>query len=282
MTPHLHPHQALQITAITARLALLEDEVSALRTQYGRHGVVDSQIIASSLTKARLAALGEVSQDVAHELRQPLSIIILAVEQLQTRADVKSAAWHTARLTRIAHAAERAASLVENLHHFAVREPDIGTNSPVSLASALSGVAFLLRPSLHHENIRLGINLSTCPDLTVLAMQSALEQVLINLLINARDAINENATDTRRSIDITAELTLEGRVTLHIQDSGTGIPQAILARMFLPYVTSKGPERGTGLGLPLCRRLMTAMGGTIEAANTKNGARFSLTLNQAL
>jgi C4-dicarboxylate-specific signal transduction histidine kinase len=104
-----------------------------------------------------------------------------------------------------------------------------------------------------------------------------LEQLLTNLLLNASDAI-EDAAATIRRIRITARAA-GGRVTLHVADSGPGIPPQDMHRLFDPFFTTKPSGKGTGLGLSICQGILNACGGTVRAENApEGGAIFVLTL----
>ena len=111
-----------------------------------------------------------------------------------------------------------------------------------------------------------------------------LEQVLVNLLGNARDAMAPLPPGARRRVRILAESAAgpqRDMVLLSVADSGGGVAEAVLPRLFEPFVSTKGSERGTGLGLSICHGLVTAMGGTIAAANDADGAVFRLALPMA-
>jgi C4-dicarboxylate-specific signal transduction histidine kinase len=112
-------------------------------------------------------------------------------------------------------------------------------------------------------------------------MRSGIEQALLNLLINARDAMAQLPSAIPRRIRIVAEQAPGGCVAPHVSDTGGGIPPAVLGRIFEPFVTTKGPESGTGLGLSISHGLIQAMGGAIEAHKGAEGAVFTITLPAA-
>ena len=99
-----------------------------------------------------------------------------------------------------------------------------------------------------------------------------IEQVLVNLLLNARDALE---TQPQRRVEIRARQHGQN-VVLTITDTGTGIPPELLSRIFDPFFTTKPSGKGTGLGLAISRKTMVAIGGSIEARNTGTGTEFTL------
>ena len=104
-----------------------------------------------------------------------------------------------------------------------------------------------------------------------------LEQVLVNLFFNARDAMAGRAV---RRLIVRARAG-QGGVTLEVADTGGGIPLTLLSRIFDPFFTTKDIGKGTGLGLAICRTTMQSCGGSIEASNTEGGAVFTLQLAAA-
>ena len=101
-----------------------------------------------------------------------------------------------------------------------------------------------------------------------------IEQVLVNLLLNARDALEETRPAAPRIVVTMARDTTHGRV--EIADNAGGIAPEIMDRLFDPFFTTKGPDRGTGLGLSISRAAMTTMGGEISVRNGREGAVFTL------
>ncbi|HZI07101.1 MAG TPA: ATP-binding protein, partial [Archangium sp.] len=112
--------------------------------------------------------------------------------------------------------------------------------------------------------------------------QRHLVQVLVNLLLNAADAVEEAVPPRRARIEVRARR-VEGGVRVEVEDNGTGIPREALPRLFEPFFTTKPPGKGTGLGLALCHEYVCRAGGTLTAENRpEGGARFVLTLKEGL
>lgn len=139
------------------------------------------------------------------------------------------------------------------------------------VVSLLKGQLDLKDISLHHDPIS--------PDIKVRVHPVRLGQVLINLVINARDSIllrRETGT-TPSTITISAKET-DGLVEITVEDTGTGIPSEQLPLLFEPFFTTKSPQEGTGLGLSVSYGIVADVGGTIRAENTNDGARFVISL----
>ncbi len=234
---------------------------------------------AAAISTSRLAALGEVSADLAHELSQPLTVISLSAEiatQALAPLPPELAAPIRERQDAIVAMATRARNVIDHLRHFA-RPPEDGLEA-VSLAAVLEGAKLLVGHTLHEDDVKLESSLpEDLPDVS--GKQILLEQALINLLLNARDAMaqtNKGGKHIRLSSQVERDY-----VELMVTDTGPGIPADVLPRLFEPFFTTKGPKAGTGLGLSICHGILTASGGSIRAANAPGGgAVFTLRLRR--
>jgi PAS domain S-box-containing protein len=236
---------------------------------------------ARAITSARLASLGEMSAGLAHELKQPLQAISLAATNTQAAMDRGDMAAAGQRLQRIIGYTKRAGEVIEHLRRFARGPEDEGRREEVPISVAINGARSLVGASLRDAMIDLVITLGDPPPV-VLGQLVALEQVLSNLIMNARDAVVQRGGEGPRQISLAAEADGQaGVVRVTVADTGGGLPDAVLARLFQPFVSTKGPDRGTGLGLSICHGLVTGMGGTITAANEGAGAVFRITLPAA-
>lgn len=233
------------------------------------------------IASARLASLGEMAAGLAHEMKQPLQSISFAAELAQIAARRGDATQLEARLERIVQQAERTANMMDHLRRFARGAEDATPAKAVSLTTVVQGALELARSPLRDAEIELEVALGD-PAPVILGQSVLLEQVLSNLLLNARDALAERPAGARRQIRITAGALSDGTVQLTVADTGGGIPLEIMPRLFEPFVTTKGPDKGTGLGLSICHGLLKGMGGHIEAHNSAEGAVFTITLPAAL
>jgi two-component system C4-dicarboxylate transport sensor histidine kinase DctB len=232
---------------------------------------------AAAIAAARLATLGQLSVALAHEIGQPLTAIALYAEHsllLAETASQKAIAQITAYQELILQMVMRSREITDHLRRFGRRQD--ADMEPVSLPDVVRGALLLSNGPLAQAHITLEQDLS--PDLPLVrGRQVLLEQVLTNVLLNACDAIEDAAAAIRR-IRIIARAE-DGCVTLHVADSGPGIPPQDMQRLFDPFFTTKPSGKGTGLGLSICQGILNACGGTIRAENAPDGgAVFILTL----
>ena len=241
---------------------------------------VERAAAARAAASGRLAALGEMAAGLAHELKQPLAIISLAAENAARALRARQAG----RCDRPARPHRRpggaGGELIEHLRRFARGAEAGAVPGPVPLRRALDGALALVGGSLRDAGVALEVALGPSPGPLVMAQLVPLEQVLANLIGNARDAFAGRPAGGARRLRIGAEQD-GGRVLITVADTAGGIAQSVLDRLFEPFVTTKDAEKGTGLGLSICHGLVCGMGGTIEARNSGEGAVFLITLAAA-
>lgn len=246
-------------------------------TDITRRLETEQQLIQAS----KMATLGEMATSVAHELNQPMTVIQTIAEYLlrKTRGDAvlprelfqemaEGISRHIARATRI----------INHMREFG-RKSEL-TIEPVDLGEVLRRTLELFTQQLKVRNIEVVCDIA--PDLPpVMAEGNRLEQVFMNLLLNARDAIEEHAATTpnatkRIDLRVFAE---EADVVAEIADSGAGVAPDIRDRIFEPFFTTKAPGKGTGLGLSISYGIVKDYGGTIDITSEPGqGARLRLRL----
>jgi PAS domain S-box-containing protein len=226
----------------------------------------------------RMATVGEMAATMAHEIAQPLQVINLAAgsaqDELEQAAGAGSSAdaeYLASKLQRIATQTERASRIIGDLRSF-VRGTSDAPAAPFDPAAAVKAALDLTRHALTQTKVTVDV-----PDglAVVMGHVERLEQVLVNLINNSRDA-------GAPTIDLAADLIeRNGRpfVRIALADSGPGIAPDVLPRLFETVVTTKARGKGTGLGLRICRRIVEEIGGTIAASNRpEGGARFEILL----
>jgi PAS domain S-box-containing protein len=211
----------------------------------------------------RLASLGTLAAGVAHEINNPLTFVSLGVELLRERASSLSAEQREAVLATlddIAAGTERIAKIVRELTTFSRVEPERA--EPVDVVRALeSAMRIVLHRTRHVAEVEMA-----CPPLPpVVAERSRLEQVFVNLLLNAAQAFETHRPENL--IRIESEVS-EDAVAISVIDNGAGIAPDVIGRIFDPFFSTKPPGEGTGLGLALCHSILTRVGGQISATST--------------
>jgi PAS domain S-box-containing protein len=224
------------------------------------------------LQQEKLAAMSSMLASVAHELNNPLTSIVLQAELL--REDLRDSPL-AEPATEITQAAARCERLVRQFLTLARQHPPERT--AVALNTLVAETVELLAYPFRVDNVAVHLHLDDqVPPLW--ADPHQLQQVLINLLTNAQQALRA-ASGARDIICTTQYDPAQHRITLAVTDTGPGIPPALQARIFEPFFTTKPPGVGTGLGLPLCRGIVEAHGGALGVASeVGHGATFRLTL----
>jgi PAS domain S-box-containing protein len=232
---------------------------------------------------SKLALLGEMSASLAHEISQPLNIIRLAAESALLSLDDGDAAAIHAKFETISAQSDRLRETIDYVQAFSRR--DVGPRRCFDLRKAVEASVGLLAPQCASLDIALVVSLPETP-LPVMGHARQIEQVLINILRNAVDAIVERRTAAPGGKDVIAATaavdTPRGGppfIRLEVSDTGTGIRAEDMPRLFDPFFTRKTEGSGTGLGLSISLGLVTAVGGRIEAENrAEGGCRFRVLL----
>ena len=220
---------------------------------------------ADSLRTAQLAAIGELAAGVAHEVNNPITGIINFAQLLLDDSEKDS--LQEELLGRIVDEGERIAAIIKNLLSFA--RDNITDSEPIDLSQVLTESLSLVEHQLKKDGIKITTNLSS-ERCEILGNFRQLQQVILNLLSNARFALNERYTtsspDKKIEISCYPFIKSEGQsmIQISIKDFGTGIPQGILDRLFDPFFTTKPSGQGTGLGLSLSFGIVQDHGGLIK------------------
>ena len=279
----------LAAMALTQRQRLLRHRLANQVMLQAANDALESRVSArtSELTKAnsqlaltqnelvhagKMAVLGQLAAGIVHEINQPLT----ALRTLSANACVLIEHGRTdeasKNMLRIGQVTERLGLVVGQLKIFAHKSTQ--SPAPVILQRAVDGALLLLSHRLRKGRVALRTDIVPA-DLRVLADQSRLEQVLVNLIGNGIDAV---ALENERWISMEATRT-RGRCIIIIQDSGPGIADDVLLHLFEPFVTTKPAGMGLGLGLVISAHIVRELGGTLNASNEPGGgARFVVDL----
>jgi hypothetical protein len=230
---------------------------------------------------SRLVALGEFASAIAHELNQPLAAIATynnaCLRLLQSGADARSPDLKDA-MEKCRDQAKRAGGIIQRLREI-LRQP-LPPRAEQDLNEVASAALQLAEPEAHEAGVEL--RLSGRPGARVRADRLLLEQVALNLVRNAIEAVRTLPTE-RRCVTIETAVDAEGRATLAVCDRGEGVPAEVEERLFDAFVTTKAG--GLGLGLSICRSVIEAHGGSIgyrrDGANGRTRFTFQLPLERA-
>jgi two-component system cell cycle sensor histidine kinase/response regulator CckA len=274
--------------------ALMEIRPAALREFEGAPALLLAarditqrrKLEAQSLVTERLLSMGTLAAGIAHEVNNPLAALLTQLEwvalRLRDSQDAPAAA-QPSNAGELSHsigeareAAERVRAIVQDLKLFSRAEDE--RLGPVELSGVLDSAVRMAWNELRHR-ARFVREYDELPP--VQGNEARLGQVFLNLLINAAHAIPEGHAD-EHEILLSARSLDERTVTVEVRDSGSGMSEHILGRIFDPFFTTKPPGVGSGLGLSICQRIVTSMGGQIEVeSELGRGSCFRVTLSVA-
>jgi signal transduction histidine kinase/CheY-like chemotaxis protein len=232
-----------------------------------------TQLESKLLQTEKMAALGHLVSGIAHELNNPLTAI-MGYAQLLLGHGLAPA--QLAEADRVYHEAERARRIVKNLLYFArENKPE---RSRVDLNEIVERTLALRSYELRVENIAVETSLDPALPLTM-ADPYQLQQVVLNLLVNAEQALLEGRGQGRVRVRTSHSSAAGGKILLEVSDDGPGIPARIVSRIFDPFFTTKPPGVGTGLGLSIVYGIVQQHGGDVAFENQPgSGAKFTVEL----
>ncbi len=243
-------------TDIQSRKFAQMKEVQAALASELQRAMVDLRDKQSALVQAeKMTAMGQMAGALAHEIRNPLSVIVGYVNDLLDRRPEDDPLVKP--LAAIKRSAERCHDLMENLLKFARRPKE---SESFKVKDMLQEAITLVRMSAKMSQVQCNLDVRADPILT--ARRGEIQQVVINLMSNAVDAMPHGGTLTV----ILEEDHSAGRdwVKMSVQDTGDGIPDDIRRRIFEPFFTTKQPGKGTGLGLSIVRDIVGSYQGVLE------------------
>jgi len=232
---------------------------------------------------AKLTLLGEMSASLAHEISQPLNIIRLKAEGALER--LKRQTFDPDRAKQgFAVIEEQVVRLFEVISYMqGLSRRDTGTVQPFAVGRAIRAARAMVAKQFRDDNVDLQVE-DQLDDAQVLGRQHQLEQVLVNILRNARDAVLSSEGSRVRQgeaprVRLAATVEDSGsHLRILVENNGPRIPDALKARIFDPFFTTKPADHGTGLGLSISLGFITEMGGTIDVRNAEVGVAFEVRL----
>ncbi|MCF4129877.1 PAS domain S-box protein (plasmid) [Methylobacterium sp. SyP6R] len=243
-------------------------------TEYQRIQARLQELQSELVHVSRLSAMGEMASTLAHELNQPLGAITnytKGCRRLLAHSDSGSVATAVEVLDKVAEQALRAGQIIRRLRDFVARGETERRVEPV--ARLIEDACALAMVGAREQGVALRLALDRRAG-SVLADRVQIQQVLVNLIRNAREAV---AQGPRRELGIAARRLAPDRVEIAVSDTGPGIAEDVAGRLFQPFVTTK--PGGMGVGLSICRTITEAHGGRLEVERSASGgATFRLIL----
>ena len=253
-----------------------QDEIGDLAREFDAMAAAIQEREQRLIRSERLATVGRMAAQIAHEVRNPLSSIGLNAEllgdELVDRGDEPRKL-----IASIISEVDRLTEITETYLRFArLPRPKLERES---LADIVTSVIDMARGELAQDRVALSVDVAAgLPD--VAADEAQLRQALINLMRNAREAMSMSTPDSGKRLEISVREQPPGQIALRVSDSGPGIGGADISKIFDPFFSTK--ERGTGLGLALVHQIVVDHGGRIEVASPPgSGATFTLTFPAA-
>jgi len=240
--------------------ASLQTEIEERRRTEARLRATQSELVQAG----KLAALGQMSAAIAHEINQPLAAIRTFIASTKIFATRRDLGQVVRNLDLITDLAERMAGITGHLKTFA-RKAEPGHTEPVQVARALERALFLLESEIRKASVRVEKDIA--PDVWVMGHAVQLEQVILNLLRNALDALAGVPEPLIRIVVTAAADT----VSIAVADNGHGIAEGDIDRVFDPFFTTKPVGKGLGLGLSVSYGIVQDFGGRVHAANRPEG-----------
>ena len=255
--------------------------VSIFLLDITKRKIAESQVIQSS----KLATLGQMASGIAHEMNQPLNIISMTSENMigQIEDGDISFAEINEKLNRVLSQSARMSEIINHMRTFSKQSNSHG--SPFQTAQSVVDAISLIEQQFYIYDIVIDAKVDDHKSM-VMGSTVQLEQVIMNLLSNAKDVISERLKRERKHKNkYTGSISVKhfkdqetGSIIISVEDNGGGIDEGKIERIFDPFYSTKEEGKGTGLGLSISYSIIQSMGGTLTAINTGAGAKFEITL----
>ena len=231
--------------------------------------------------QSKMATMGEMIENIAHQWRQPLSLISSSASGLDLKKeyDMLDDEYFNESIKHIIESTKYLDQTIDDFRNYFRKDKEL---KAFKISEPVERALLLATSKLRNKSINLLKNLS---DTEALGLENEFTQVIINIINNAIDVLDEKELDTK-IISIEA-IKIDNNIQLSIQDNAGGIPSDIIDNIFEPYFTTKGPQKGTGIGLFMAKDMIEKnMNGTLKVINNEfeyedkkfTGAKFILTL----
>lgn len=215
----------------------------------------------------RMAGIGELATGMAHEINQPLNTISLAIDNIVFTIDNQTITeeYLKNKLNKVFDSINRIKKIIDHVRTFS-RDQDDFTHEEFNVNKSIENCLSMMVEQLENKNIRLNFEPEdSLPKLFGNAYR--FEQVILNMLVNAKDAIDEKNKELYKTEGKLISLSTKrsnGNISIEIKDNGAGIDGVNIEKVLLPFYTTKAPGKGTGLGLSISYGIIKEMGGEIE------------------
>jgi len=230
--------------------------------------------------QSRLAAMGEMVDAIAHQWKQPLNAISMAADMIRSEEVDKDSENYSPKLAEanemsdiIHHQIEHMTTTLSEFRSFFRPSKE---SAVFSLEGCIESVKVLLKDELIKNNI--DIQQSQQKDISIDGFENEFKHLLLNLINNAKDAFNEN--NIKQRVIALGYNETQDHIILQVVDNAGGIPEHIIQDIFNPNITTKKDKEGTGIGLYMSSQIAQKHHGKLSVQNTKNGARFTLTIKK--
>ena len=229
------------------------------------------------IQQSKLASMGEMLGNIAHQWRQPLNNVSLILQFL--RDNYKNEAVSEEKLDKFMNRANKHIEYMsETIDDFRNFYKPSKTQNEFSIKESIDTLLYMVRNQIESEGIKIEFN---CEDTIITNYENELKQALLNILNNAKDALvlkkQNQSFDAIIKIDVKKE---QNKLKIEISNNGDNIKDDIIDRIFEPYFTTKFETQGTGIGLYMTKSIIeTNMKGKIEVLNIKDGVKFTIALN---
>lgn len=228
----------------------------------------------------RMLGIGELATGMAHEINQPLNTISLIIDNIVFSLDNKTITetYLKTKINKVFDSISRIKKIIDHVRTFA-RDQDDFVQSNFDIGTSISNCISMISEQMYHNDIQLIFN----PDLEIPKIKGnpyRFEQVILNMLVNAKDAIEEKKNDNTKSFKKKIEISTKIKdsfVDIEIKDNGIGIKPENIDKVLLPFYTTKDPGSGTGLGLSISYGIIKELGGEIGIkSNFKVGTTIQI------
>jgi len=221
----------------------------------------------------RMAGIGELATGMAHEINQPLNTMSMAIDNILFAIGNNTITenYLKTKIEKVFDNITRIQKIIDHVRTFS-RDQDDFVQKPFDINLSINNCISMISEQMNHHDIKLSYKKSD--DIpTINGNTYRFEQVILNLLINAKDAIEEKNKDLgktfKKKIDISSDLS-DNQIIIEIKDNGIGINQKDIDKVLLPFFTTKAPGQGTGLGLSISYGIIKELGGEIDVQSKPN------------